>query len=157
MRKYLIAVSALALAAPAVAQPYADYRDDVRSTIPSPAEAEAMGHVMGDVAGAIMDVDVGPVVDAVDPYGRHRRGYRDRTLGEIASRGDPYARERMQRSIGAMGGVMGAMAAQAAILAPVLERSMADFERRIAYAMRGLPGRDYGYEDDYGYDPYYDD
>lgn len=166
MRKYWIAAGALALAAPAIAQsypdqgpypdhgPYPDYRDgSLSSAIPSPREAEAMGHVMGDVAGAILDVDVGPVVDAVDPYARHR-GYPNRTLGDLASDGDPYARERMRRSIGAMGGVMGAMAAQAAILAPALERSMADFESRIAFAMRGLPDRDDRHDD---YDPYYDD
>lgn len=159
MRRYWIAAAALAVAAPAIAQPYPDtpypdtpYPDHaypdraegVASGLPSPAEAEAMGHVIGSVAEAMMDVDVGPLVDAVDPSGRS--AVRGRTLGDIAGARDPYARERMHRSIGAMGSALGAMATQAAILAPALERVLADFESRMAYATRGVGPRDHDYD-----------
>ena len=159
MRRYWIAAAALAVATPAVAQPYLDQHHPNRAEglaagLPSPAEAEAMGHVVGGVADAMMDVDVGPLIDAMDPRGR---GYaRGRTLGDIATARDPYARERMQRSIGAMGSAMGAMAAQAAILAPALERVLADFESRLANATRGLPDRRDG-DFDYDYEPGWDD
>ncbi|HEY1146089.1 MAG TPA: hypothetical protein VGE84_07090 [Allosphingosinicella sp.] len=163
MRKYWIAAAALAFAAPAIAEPYPDapypdhaYPDraeDVAAGLPSPAEAEAMGHVMGGVADAMMDVDIGPLLDAMHPGGRS--AVRGRTLGDIAGARDPHARERMHRSIGAMGNAMGAMATQAAILAPALERVLADFENRMAYATRGLPDRrdrDFDYEDEPGRD-----
>lgn len=163
MRKYWIAAAALAFAAPAIAQPYPDApypdhaypgrADGLASGLPSAAEAEAMGHVMGGVADAMMDVDIGPLLDAMRPGGRSAG--RGRTLGDIAGARDPYARERMHRSIGAMGSLMGAMASQAAILAPALEHVLADFESRMAYATRGLPDRrdrDFDYEDEPGWD-----
>lgn len=163
MRKYWIAAAALAVAAPAIAQPYPDapypdhaYRDRgevAGAGLPSAAEAEAMGHVMGGVAEAMMDVDIGPLLHALDPGGRS--AVRGRTLGDIAGGRDPYARERMHRSIDAMGGMMGAMATQAAILAPALQRVLADFESRMAYATRGLAGtrdRDFDFDDPYDRD-----
>jgi hypothetical protein len=163
MRKYWIAAAALAVAAPAIAERYPDgaYPDPaypdrgegIAAGLPSPAEAEAMGHAMGGVAEAMMDIDIGPLLHAMDPGGRSAD--RGRTLGDIAGGRDPYARERMHRSIDAMGGMMGTMAAQAAILAPALERVLADFESRMAYATRGRAGprdRDSDFDDPYDRD-----
>jgi hypothetical protein len=96
-----------------------------------------MGGALGDVADAIMDVDVGPVIDAVDPDRRHRhRGHRGRTLGDIASRDDPYARERIRDSIDVATIGLAATIDQLAILTPVLRRSLEDAARRMDDAMR---------------------
>jgi hypothetical protein len=147
MRKPMFAASLLALAAPAAAQPYPDPRDDeIVRELPPPGEIEAMGDALGDVADAVMDVDVGPVLDAVDPLGRHRHR-RDRTLGDIASRDDPYARERIRDSIGAATIGLAATIDQLAILTPVLRRSLEDAARRMDDAMRRHRGRDWDRRD----------
>jgi hypothetical protein len=83
-----------------------------------------------------MDVDVAPVVDAIDPERRRYRRHREETLGDIASRRDPYARERIRHSIGAATYGIEAALRQIAILTPVLRRSIEDTQRRIDDAMR---------------------
>jgi hypothetical protein len=145
LRKLIIAASALAFAVPAAAQPGPDPREDsrdaqIRRDLPPPGEIEEIGDSLGRVADAVMDVDVGPVVDAVDPYGRRHRRYRDETLGGLASRDDPYARERIRDSIGVATVGIEAAIRQIAILTPVLRRSIEDATRRMDDAMRG---RDY--------------
>jgi hypothetical protein len=139
LRILIFAATALGLAAPAVAQPYPDPDDEILRELPPPGEIEAMGDTLGRVADAIMDVDVGPVVDAIEPGRRHRR---DRTLGDIASRDDPYARERVRDSIGAAAFGLEVAVGQIAILTPVLRRSLEDAARRMEEAMRGRRGRD---------------
>lgn len=133
MRNLIIGVGLLALAAPAVAQSDPRDRDEeIRRSLPPPGEIEEMGDRMGRVADAIMDVPVGPIADAVDPRRRHRPG---ETLGDMASRGDPYARERVRDDIArATYGVTAAME-QFAVVTPVLRRSLEDAVRRIDDAL----------------------
>lgn len=162
MRKLIIAASVLALAAPAAAQPYPDPRDEeIARSLPHPGEVETIGRTMEDVTDAILDVDVGPVVDAIDrSRGYPPRRYRDRTLGDIASRDDPYARERIREQIGVATVGAGAAVREMAILTPILRRSLEDAARRMEDAMRGrrYDRRDGDYDRDYdrGYDPEYD-
>ena len=151
MRKLIIAAALLgAAAAPAAAQSYPDARYDPRDeeivrALPHPGEVEEMGDTLGRVADAIMDVDVGPIRDAVDPEAR-RYGRRHReTLGDIASRDDPYARERVRDQIGAATYGVNAAARELAVLTPVLRRSLEDATRRMEDAMRG---RGYDRRDD---------
>lgn len=139
----LAAASAAALAGPAAAQPYPEDR------LPPRGEVEEIGDRLGRVADAVMDVDVAPVVDAVDPERRRYRRHRHETLGDIAGRRDPYARERIQASIGAATYGIEAALRQIAILTPVLRRSIDDAQRRIDDAMRH---RDYRRERDRDYD-----
>jgi hypothetical protein len=157
LRKLIIAaVSVFALAAPVAAQPYSDPRDeDVVRALPHPGEIEAVGETVGDVTDAIMDVDVGPVVDAIDRgRGYPPRRYRDRTLGEIASRDDPYARERVRDQIDAATVGVSVAAREIAVLTPILRQSLEIAVRRMEDAM---DARRYGrrdrdddrYEDDY--------
>lgn len=147
MRNLIVAASMFALAAPVVAQPYPEPVDqDVVRNLPPPGEIEAMGGALERVADAVMDVDVGPVADAIDPGRRPRR----ETLGDIASRDDPYARERIHDSIGATSAGIAAAIEQLAILTPVLRRSIEDTQRRIDDAVRG---HRYRYRD---YDRRYD-
>jgi hypothetical protein len=146
MRKLILAASVLACAAPAFAQPYPDRRPDRRDeeivrALPQGRDLEAVGETVGRVADAIMDVPVGPIVDAVDP---HRRGrHRDETLGDIAHRDDPYARERMRDQIGAATVGLGAVMSEIAVVTPVLRRSLEDAARRMEDAMQGHRGRDH--------------
>ena len=141
MRKLILAASILACAAPAAAQSYPDPRDDdIVRALPHPGQIEEVADTVGRVAEAIMDVPVGPIADAVDPYRRGR--HRDETLGDIAHRDDPYARERMRDQIGAATVGLGAIVGELAVVTPVIRRSLEDAARRMDDAMRGR-GRDY--------------
>ena len=166
MRNWTVSavLAALLAGAPAAAQPYVDpaYPDpvdaEIARSIPSPGEMRAMGNAVGRAADAMMDMPVGNVVNAISPT---RRIHPDTRLGEIAGGVDPYARERMHRSIGAMSAGMGEMAGRVAVLAPVLHRSMIDLEARFAEAMRGFPSGGGAYDAPYDYAPddygdYYD-
>ena len=134
-------LSALAFAAPAAAQTLPPGTDDeiVRS-LPSPQAVEEAGRAVERVADAVLDVPVGGVVEAIDPGRRVRR---DETLGDLARRDDPYARERIRDSIGGLTIGMNEMLTRVAILAPVLRRSLADLERNLDRAMRDYDDRDY--------------
>jgi hypothetical protein len=142
MRKLILAASIFACAAPAAAQSYPDPRDDaVVRALPHPEQIEQVADTVGRVAEAIMDVPVGPIADAVDPYRRGR--HRDETLGDIAHRDDPYARERMRDGIGAATVGLGAIMSEIAVVTPVLRRSLEDAARRMEDAMQRRGGRDY--------------
>ena len=148
MRHFIIAASlgALACAAPAAAQtsfpPEMD--EEIVRSIPSPHEVERMAGTLERVADAVLDVPVGGVVEAIDPS---RRVHPNETLGDIAGRDDPYARERIRDSIGGLSVGMNEMMTQLAILAPALRRSLADLERNLDRAIGGVDG----------YDPYWDE
>lgn len=155
MRKLIIAASALAFAAPAAAQPYPDPRDEeIVRALPHPGEVEEIGDTVGRVADAILDVPIGPIADAVDPYRRGR--HRDETLGDIARRDDPYARERIRDQVGAATVGVAAAVAELSVLTPVLRRSLEDATRRMEDAIDGRRGRDYDRDDDRDYDRRYD-
>ncbi|HEY0113234.1 MAG TPA: hypothetical protein VGB59_08790 [Allosphingosinicella sp.] len=135
MRKLIIATGVLALATPAPAQPpQADPRDEeiVRS-LPQREEIERLGDTMERVTDAIMDIDIGPIVDAAEGR-RHSRRHRE-TLGDIASRDDPYGRERVREQVGMATVGLGAVVEQLAVLTPVLRRSLEDATRRMEDAM----------------------
>jgi hypothetical protein len=144
MRKLILAATVLACAAPAAAQSYPDRaypdpRDEaIVRALPHPGQIEDVADTVGRVADAIMDVPVGPIADAVDPYRRGR--HRDETLGDIANRDDPYARERIRDGIGAATVGASAIMGELAILTPVLRRSLEDATRRMEDAMRGRDG-----------------
>jgi hypothetical protein len=148
LRKLLITAGILALAAPAMAQPqpYPDPRDEeIVRDLPTREEAEAMGDALGRAAEAMMDVDVAPVIDAIDPTGRSTRGGRDRTIGDMARRDDPQAEEHIRRSVDAMSVGMGEMVTQMAVMAPVLRRSLEELERSLEQVARTMPDYDRGY------------
>ena len=161
MRKLIIAMTALAAAAPAFAQPRYDPRDeDIVRRLPPPHEVERIGDSLGAATDALMDVDVGPIADALDPYHRRYRHGRRETLGDLASRRDPWARERIRAEIGAVTVGLGAAVEQMAVMTPILRRSLEDATRRMEEAIaRGRHNRPYGYDRRYEdrYDPRDDD
>jgi hypothetical protein len=152
MRKLLIAAAAVALAGPAHAQQVftPELDEDIERAIPPAEEVEAAGAAVDAVVGAVLDVPVGPIVDAVeaaDPDRRGRRsGPRDRTLRDVAGRDDPYFEERLRDSIRRVTAGMADTMDQVAILAPVLRRSLADMERDIAIAIAESRARRGRYE-----------
>ena len=149
MRKLIIAASTFALAAPAFAQAYPDPRDDeVVRSLPAPGEIDAMGDRVGAIADAILDTPVGPLREAIEGRRLSRRE-RDETLGDVASRDDPYARDRVRDEIAIASAGVGSAVEQLAVLTPVLRRSLEDAARRMEDAM----ARSRAHRDDRRYDP----
>ena len=135
MRKLIIAASTFALAAPAFAQTYPDPRDDeVVRSLPAPGEIDAMGDRVGAIADAILDTPVGPLREAIEGRRLSRRE-RDETLGDVASRDDPYARDRVRDEIAVASAGVGSAVEQLAVLTPVLRRSLEDAARRMEDAI----------------------
>ena len=162
MRKLIIALTALGAAAPALAQPFPDSRDeDIVRRLPPPQEVERIGAAIGAATDALMDVDIGPLADAVDPYHRRYRHGRRETLGDLASRRDPWARERMRDDIAMVTIGLGAAVEQLAVMTPVLRRSLEEATRRMEDAIaRGRSARRYDDRhdprDERDYDPDHD-
>jgi hypothetical protein len=137
MRLILAGIAALALAGPASAQrvftPEAE--EDLVRAIPPAAQVEAIGETMDRVLGAVLDMPIGPLVDAIDaadPEGRrYRRHSRDETVGEMAGRGDPHFEERLRDSIQRNSVTMGRAMEQIAIAAPALRRALGEVERNV--------------------------
>ena len=140
MRKLLIATAAsLLLAAPAAAQDDpvfdAELDADIEAAIPPGEEIEAMAPTIDRMTGALLDVDVGPVLDAADPYRRrHWRGRR--TLGDLAGRDDPYFELRLRESIYGTTAGMAAMMDAFAAATPAVRRSLREAERAIDRAIQ---------------------
>lgn len=137
MRNLAIAAGILALSAPAAAQPYPDEMDDeIVRDLPPPERIDEMGAAMDRMVGALMDIPVGGIAQAMEPDRRLSEAERRRTVRDMATRDDPYAEERMRGSIGAMTSGMGVMMEQVAVLAPVMRRSLAEMARSMEDAMR---------------------
>ena len=159
MRKLLFLIGAAALAAPVAAQaPVFDdsLDDDIVAAIPPAEEVEAMAPAMDAMAGALLNVDVGPLLDAADPTRRrYDHGMPGRTLGRIAGRDDPYFEERMRSSIYGVTSDMGRMMEALAVAAPAMRRSLREFERGIEGAIddyerrRPQPRRDWEEDEDH--------
>ena len=142
MRRFLVATAAIALAGPTAAEPVftPDMDEEMVRSVPRAEEIEAMGVVLDRVVGAVLDMPVGPLVDAIDaadPEGRrHRRYGRHDRVRDVAGQNDPYFEERLRDDIRGVTVGMGVLADQVAVLAPVLRRSLAEVERDVAEAMR---------------------
>jgi hypothetical protein len=82
-------LAAVFIAAPAAAQP-----------VPSGEEIEDMAPALDRMTGALLDIDVGAIIDAADPYAR-RRGYGrpGRPIGAIARARDPEFDARWRGAI----------------------------------------------------------
>jgi len=162
MRKLLFLGAAMLIAAPAAAQPAASV-DDARYEAPlpqamgddedwdeedydryreeqaappvlHPGQVEAMGGAMDRLLGAVLDLPIGGIAAAIDPYNRGRIPP-GATVRDMASRDDPYAEQRLRAGIrGATRGV-GAMSQALARVMPVLERSIEQVEREMEAAI----------------------
>ncbi|MFN3944143.1 MAG: hypothetical protein ACK4K7_04350 [Allosphingosinicella sp.] len=141
MRKLILAAaSALAIAVPGTAGAqifHEDMDDAIVAAIPPAERVEEYGHAMDRVLGAVLDLDIAPLADALDPYGRERRYHRgERTVRDMAGRDDPYFEDRMRHSLYGVTANLGGMMEALAVVAPVMRRSLADLERNVEEAMR---------------------
>jgi hypothetical protein len=155
MHKLLIAAAVAALAAPAAAQAPDPLEDEIVRVIPDPGQVEAMAPVLDRSLDVLMTLDVGPIMDAADPYRRRPDyGAPGRTLGELGRRDDPYFEQRLRGSIYGATADMSRMMGAFAAAAPALARSLRELERALGTAIEDYerrPGTE-PYPDD---DPYY--
>jgi hypothetical protein len=131
MRMILLGLAAMVTAIPAAAQPPRP-SDEIRSYAPA----------LDRTTEALLDVDLGPLLDAIDPYRRHS----DRTLRDIARRDDPDFDRRMRASIygnaARIGRAADAMAAAAPALRSAVDQVQRDMEAAIDAPPPGPPPGD---------------
>ena len=148
MRKLFLAASLLALAAPAVlnAQSSSSFPEEmdaeIANSLPHPFEVEEAGDRLGGAVDAILDMPIGGVVRAIDPTADVRR---DDSIADVAGRDDPNFEGRVQDDLRGLTIGMADLVRQMAVVAPVLRRSLADFERNMGRAMQGE--RDHDWDD----------
>jgi hypothetical protein len=126
MRRMLIAFAAtLFVAAPAAAQPQ---RPSEKIQDYAPA--------IDRTADALLNLDLGPLLDAADPY---HRAHHSRTLRDMARRNDPDFERRMHATIYGGAATMGRYADAFAAAQPAMRRALTQFERDMAAAMAAPP------------------
>jgi hypothetical protein len=86
-------------------------------------------------ADAMLNLDLGPILDAIDPYRPHHR----RTLRDMARRDDPDFERRMHATIYGTAATMGRAADAFAAAEPAMRRALTQFERDMAAAMAAPP------------------
>jgi hypothetical protein len=138
MRKLIFATAfAIALPAVASAQPSPTFPEemdaDIVESLPHPYDVEEAGDRLGQAVGAILDVPIGGVVQAIDPAARARR---DDTLGDVAGRDDPDFEARIEDDVRGMTLKTADLMRQLSVVAPALRRSLADLERNLGTAIR---------------------
>lgn len=172
MHKLLIAFAAsAAFATSASAQEPlldAEAAADARlvASLPSSVDVEEIAPAIDRSVDAFLNLDVGPLIDAADPYARHPGyGRPGRTLRRMGRARDPYFDARIRASIYGTTSELGRMMDSLAIAAPSIRRSMVEMQRGIAAAVddyhhrRGGPPPGWTYEDEIHPDDedYYDD
>ena len=122
-RLALIALPFLALAAPLPAAAADGEMRDAVATLNDPATQDRMADTITAIVGALMQMPVGPLAEAVarvDPDSDAAYIPRDATLGEVAGRDPDYA-DRMGADVRATRRMAGQAAAALAVYAPVLK------------------------------------
>ena len=147
MHKLIIAAAATAaFAAPAFAQPPArpdPIEEGIERAIPPAEEVEAMAPTLDRMMGVLLNVDVGPLIDAADPYRRHPGyGRPGRTIGVMGGNGDPQFQDRMRSSVYGATADMGRMMQAFRSAAPGLARSVREMEGALGTAMEDYRHRD---------------
>jgi hypothetical protein len=124
MRLMLLAAAGAAiLAGPASAQ--GRHAEDAQRVIDEAVPA------MDRATQALLNLDIGPILDAVDPYGPHPH----RTLRDMARRDDPDFERNLRASIYGSAASLQRMTAAAVAAEPALRQVMAQFQASIAAAM----------------------
>ena len=144
MRLLLFAAASTLIALPAAAQPPRHAppprpSDQIRSYAPAVDRA----------TDALLDIDLGPLLDAVDPYRRHG----PRTLRDMARRDDPDFDRRLRASIYGNAAAMGRVADAIAAAEPALRQAADQIERGMAGAIDAAEGPPPLPDDDYAAPP----
>ena len=142
MRLTIAALPLLALAAPLPAAAADREVAGAVATLNDPATQERMADTVTALVGALMQMKVGPLADAVariDPESRAADIPPDATIGDVAGNGLAYA-ERMGADVRAGTRMAGQAASALAAYAPVLKDMARDlaaqWERERAAARR---------------------
>ncbi|GAA0863657.1 hypothetical protein GCM10009115_15050 [Sphingopyxis soli] len=142
MRLTIAALPLLALAAPLSAAAADREVAGAVATLNDPATQERMADTVTALVGALMQMKVGPLADAVariDPESRAADIPPDATIGDVAGRDPAYA-ERMGADVRAGTRMAGQAASALAAYAPVLKDMARDlaaqWERERAAARR---------------------
>ena len=141
VRVLFLAAALAACSTPALAQSPAE--DDPYARAPEalpPRAIEQGGHAMHRMLDALMGVNVGGTEEAVNPSRGAR--HRDETLGDVASRDDPYFEERAHRSVDVMTAQLGDMSERLARATPAIRQSLHELKRSMKDALRDLPSDD---------------
>jgi len=144
MRLLLFAAASTLFALPAAAQPPRGAppprpSDEIRSYAPAVDRA----------TDAFLDIDLGPLLDAVDPYRRHG----PRTLRDMARRDDPDFDRRLRASIYGNAAAMGRVADAIAAAQPALRQAADQIERGMAGAIDAAEGPPPPDDEDYAAPP----
>jgi hypothetical protein len=151
MYKLMIAAAAAAFAGPVLAQPSTsadEIEEQIVRAIPEREQVEAMAPALDRMLGAFLTIDVGPIIDAADPYRRGPDyGRRGRTLGALGGRDDPEFEDRLRSSVYTATADMGRMMGAFETAAPALARSLVQMRDALGaaieeYERRPLPRRD---------------
>jgi hypothetical protein len=105
----------------------------LEESLPPPEAIEAMGVALERMMDALLDVRIGPLAEALNPDRPASR--RDETLGDLARRNDAEFDEHMHDSVREMTDGIAEMTVRLSRLAPVIEETMEDVERRAEDAM----------------------
>lgn len=122
--KAATALSLALIAAPVAAQAADPSMDRAVATLNDPAAQDRMADTVTALVGALMQLNVGPIIDAaarVDPQSRASAIPPDATLGEIVGRGDPRFADNIGDDVRAGTRVAGRMASTLVTLAPVFK------------------------------------
>lgn len=161
-KSFLIALPLLALAVPATAQdvvfvsgtgdeiPVASFEDDqpgvedrddditdIADRIDDPVVQDGVSAGIERIAGAMMNVRVGPMAEAIErvrPGTVDRRIRGDSTLGDLAGPGAEYLPERLGDQSREMMGMMGGFARAMAAMMPEFERIGREMEESVRAA-----------------------
>lgn len=134
MRKLVIVGAALLAATPALAQPDIYIENEEVPPALDRRDIGRMAGAMDRMVGAIMDLPVGGIAAAIDPLGRGGI-YPGDTVGDLASRDDPYAEARIRAGIRGTARGVGAMSEAMARMMPVLRQSIDEISRDVRAAM----------------------
>lgn len=115
MRRLILAVPLMALAAPAMAQDTEGRLDDMTRAMGDPVRQQAMARAMAAVADVVLDLPLAPIVGPIaEAAGEDPREIdRDATLRKMSpSAGDASRRieRELPRAMGAMAGMSSALA-----------------------------------------------
>lgn len=148
MRSLLLAAAALALPTAVQARPHSDA--PIADSLPPPPVIDRGAAALDRVIDGLLQVDVGPVANAIDPG----RPHGPKTLGDMGRRNDPYFDERVHQSVGELANGMIEMNYRMHRLEPALRHTFEDAARNIQDALHDDSSD--RYRRDY-YDRYYRD
>lgn len=137
MRLLLTLASAALLASPVAAQAPAD-PIQIPPELTDPAMMARIGDMAGALSRAVMNMPIGEVEAAVQ--GRPATpADRNRTVRDVASRGDPYFEQNIQRRIAESQVTMQASMKAMAAAMPAISRAVSQAAEEIERATANLP------------------